>query len=169
MAAAIQQALEWRPEVGRIRLVREKLPGWKINAESCADSPAWGLIRTGEHWAADLIVLGSRGHGVIENLLLGGVAQQVLANAPCSVRIVRPRPRAGDEPLRLVLGVDGSPDSEAALDAAASASRVLPIPGSPTRSTRLPRPPAASVRRAPISSSSRIRPTNSIRVSVVGR
>jgi nucleotide-binding universal stress UspA family protein len=47
------------------------------------------------------------------------VSQKVLAHAPCSVRIARWRPDARDGPVRLVIGVDGSADADAAVRAVA--------------------------------------------------
>jgi nucleotide-binding universal stress UspA family protein len=38
---------------------------------------------------ADLIVVGSRGHGRLAGLLLGSVAQKVVSLAPCPVVVVR--------------------------------------------------------------------------------
>ena len=48
------------------------------------------LVRAAEH--ADLLVVGSRGHGGFSGLLLGSVSQQCAQHAPCAVVIVR-RPR----------------------------------------------------------------------------
>jgi nucleotide-binding universal stress UspA family protein len=48
------------------------------------------LVRAAEH--AELLVVGSRGHGGFAGLLLGSVSQQCAQHAPCAVVIVR-RPR----------------------------------------------------------------------------
>lgn len=47
------------------------------------------LIEEAEAWPADLIVIGSHGHTAMHRLLLGSVAQYVVAHALCSVEVVR--------------------------------------------------------------------------------
>jgi nucleotide-binding universal stress UspA family protein len=64
---------------------------------------------------AELIVLGSRGHGGFDALPIGSVAAQVPAHATCPVVIVRPVPGGRRDPVVIVVGVDGSPAAEAAL------------------------------------------------------
>jgi nucleotide-binding universal stress UspA family protein len=90
------------------------------------DVPAHGLIEAAK--GADLLVVGARGLGGFRGLLLGSVSQQVLHHAPGAVAIVRP-PKAGgkgteeaeaagpatDGGERIVVGVDGSDPSNAAL------------------------------------------------------
>ena len=52
-------------------------------------SPADVLVRAAE--GADMLVVGSRGHGGFAGLLLGSVSQQCAQHAPCAVVIVRQR------------------------------------------------------------------------------
>jgi len=98
--------------------IKKSFPKWHVRHQTLADSPAWALIRTADEWRADLIVVGARGHSVLGGrLILGSVSQRVLYEASCSVRIARGRRRDADSPLRLVIGVDNSPYSNAAIDA----------------------------------------------------
>jgi nucleotide-binding universal stress UspA family protein len=76
------------------------------------DSPAHALIEASAD--ADLLVVGSRGHGTFTALLLGSVSRQVATHAKCSTVIVR---AAADPQSRdVVVGVDGSQPSLRALE-----------------------------------------------------
>ena len=58
-----------------------------------AEGPA-GSVLVEAAGDADLLVVGSRGHGGFVGLLLGSVSQQCVTHAPCPVLVVR-GPRAG--------------------------------------------------------------------------
>lgn len=51
--------------------------------------PAESIVLYAEDRAIDHIVVGHRGHTLFERWLLGSVARQVIAYAPCSVTVVR--------------------------------------------------------------------------------
>ena len=60
-----------------------------IAAEPSFGDPAQEIIAAAGDRQADLIVVGSRGHGRLAGLLLGSVAQKVVSLAPCPVVVVR--------------------------------------------------------------------------------
>lgn len=65
---------------------------------------------------AELVVLGSLGHGGFEELRVGSAAVRVTAHSPRPVIIVRPTlPPARRDGVRVVVGVDGSPAGREAL------------------------------------------------------
>jgi nucleotide-binding universal stress UspA family protein len=66
----------------------------KISQESIDGPPREVIVEEAESWGADLIVMGSRGLGVWNRLLLGSVSSAVLHHAKCSVEIVRTPKRA---------------------------------------------------------------------------
>jgi nucleotide-binding universal stress UspA family protein len=74
------------------------------------------VLRAESH-DAQLLVLGDRGYGAISGLLLGSVAAAMAAHAGCPVVLVRSEEGAPveDRSRPVVVGVDGSPLSEAAL------------------------------------------------------
>ncbi len=93
-------------------------PTWTVNSHVEADSPAWALLRKADAWKPDLIVMGARGHSVFGGrLILGSISQRVLYEAHCSVRIGRGSYKTPDKPVRLLIGVDSSADSNAAVEA----------------------------------------------------
>lgn len=68
----------------------------KISSSIVQGSPKQGIVEEAEAWNANLIVMGSRGRGAWNRLLLGSVSDSVVHHAKCSVEIVRnPYPRNG--------------------------------------------------------------------------
>lgn len=102
------------------KLVQDSFPDWEVRADARLGSPAREIIEKAEEWDADLIVVGSHGRSALGRLILGSVSQRVVTDAHCSVRVARnPRPEK-DGPARIVLGVDGSEHSGAAVRAVAT-------------------------------------------------
>lgn len=88
--------------------------GARIDAEVLRGRAASAIVDKAEAVHADLIVLGSRGHGTIGTMLLGSVSAEVADHAHCPVLVAR------DERLtRAVLGIDGSSYARAAEDVVA--------------------------------------------------
>jgi nucleotide-binding universal stress UspA family protein len=96
--------------------LRRLFPGWTVAEDAAADSPAWALLKKARAWSPDLLVVGATGKKALARLTLGSVSQKVLAEARGSVRIGRSGPPT-DGGLRLLVAVDGSPDSERAVNA----------------------------------------------------
>ncbi|MEO7230188.1 MAG: universal stress protein, partial [Candidatus Limnocylindrales bacterium] len=73
---------------------------------------------------ADLVIVGSRGHGTIGELVLGSVSSEIVDHARCPVLVAR-RPAVA----RILLASDGSPSARAAEEVVAGWSifRDLPI------------------------------------------
>jgi nucleotide-binding universal stress UspA family protein len=70
--------------------------------------PREQIVRVADEWAADLIVVGARGLTGLKEFVLGSVSSAVVRWAPCPVLVVKGRCQPLD---RVVIGVDGSPDS----------------------------------------------------------
>lgn len=85
-------------------------PDLDIDGRVVDGSPSAVLRDTSR--SAAVVVVGHRGRGGFAGLLLGSVAAQVAAHAACPVVVARAPDRAAD---RVVVGVDGSPLSDAAL------------------------------------------------------
>jgi nucleotide-binding universal stress UspA family protein len=97
--------------------LKKLFPKWRLRAKGVADSPAWGIIKEAATCKAELIAVGSHGRSPVGRFFLGSVAQKVAGEAHRSVRIARPHPREIEAKLRILIGVDGSSDSQSAVHA----------------------------------------------------
>jgi nucleotide-binding universal stress UspA family protein len=107
----------------------EAQPGVAVEQQLIVGSAIAVLGAEARH--AQLVVIGDRGMSRLEGVLVGSVAVALSARAPCPVVVVRwaeQGPAAGG-PLPVVLGVDGSATSEAAIAFAfeAAAAREVPL------------------------------------------
>ncbi len=94
----------------------ELQPAWQVSAETAAGAPATMLLQKAKDWGADLIVVGSHGRTTLGRFFFGSVSQKIAHTAPCPVRIARGRVDEPGQPLRLLVGVDGSPSAAAAVE-----------------------------------------------------
>lgn len=79
--------------------------------------------------AADMVVVGSRGHGRLAGLLLGSVAWQLAQHGQCRIVVVRGQTRSPNGgPAPVVAGVDVSAPSQAALEFAAEEAALRGVP-----------------------------------------
>ena len=88
------------------------LPGTDIRTHIAVGSPSGALI--GASQQAAMVVVGSRGQGGFKGLLLGSVSTQVATHSLSPVIVIRSLPDPGAKTV--VVGMDGSPGSAAAID-----------------------------------------------------
>lgn len=101
-ANLLQRAAGW---------VRTSAPGLVVETELDHESPRYSLLRAAKE--ADLVVVGTRGHGGVPGLSLGSTSLSVATHAPCPVVVVpAPRTQPGHG---VVVGVDGSERGQAAV------------------------------------------------------
>lgn len=94
--------------------VEEQLGDLDVELETRVGHVTGELLRASV--SDDLLVVGSRGHTRADDLLIGSVSQHLARHAPCPVVVVRPT--RGADARRIVVGVDGSATSSAALEQA---------------------------------------------------
>jgi nucleotide-binding universal stress UspA family protein len=118
-------------------------------AVGAGSAPA-GLHQLSVDEDAGLVVLGSTTHGKVGRILIGSTAQRLLHGSPCPVTVAPNgyRERSAEGFRTVGVGYDASPESEAALDAAAKLAQAA---GASVRVVSLvePQPPIGG---GPISS-----------------
>ena len=98
-------------------VIKTLFPEWLVQARGMIGYPANTILELADEWNPELIVVGSHGRTALGRFFFGSVSQKVLQAANCAVRIARESRRSGDEAARIIVGVDGSKDAEAAVNA----------------------------------------------------
>ena len=69
--------------------LRKKNPALSISTVAIEGTPKRVILKEAEKFGADLIIVGSHGHGAVAGFRLGSVSQSVALHAKCSIEIVR--------------------------------------------------------------------------------
>jgi nucleotide-binding universal stress UspA family protein len=64
-------------------------PGLKVEGFLLRGRPASSIVDEAKAMEADLVVVGSRGHGTIATMVLGSTAAEIVDHAPCPVLVAR--------------------------------------------------------------------------------
>jgi nucleotide-binding universal stress UspA family protein len=99
-------------DAGAYRL-QKLFPQWNVQIEPSAENPAEAILEKAKHWPADLIVVGTHGRSALARVVLGSVSLRLVREASCPVRVARAA--IHNDPLRLLIGIDGSPEAAAAV------------------------------------------------------
>jgi nucleotide-binding universal stress UspA family protein len=91
-----RMAADWaQVEEDERRLLAQRLAGWQekhpdvdVHRVVLRDRPARALMRYAAQ--AQLLVVGSHGHGGFTGMLIGSTSQALVHHAPCPLAIVRP-------------------------------------------------------------------------------
>jgi nucleotide-binding universal stress UspA family protein len=96
------------------------MPEWRIEPEMSYGSPASVILEKADLWKPDLVVTGSHGRTAAGRFFFGSVSQKLVHEAHCSVRIARGSEKPSSEPVRLIIGIDGSKGAQSAVDVVAA-------------------------------------------------
>ncbi|MGW1251988.1 universal stress protein [Streptomyces sp. NPDC002535] len=94
--------------------IGQRYPKLTVTAEVLTDTPVAALLGTAER--AEMLVIGSRGHGAVAGFLLGSYGQQIIADSTRPVVAVRSRDGDPAEPPtgHVLVGQLGDPEDSAA-------------------------------------------------------
>jgi nucleotide-binding universal stress UspA family protein len=93
--------------------IRQAHPGLEVRTLSPVGPAGATLVEASRD--AELVVVGARGRGALKGMLFGSVSTHVCAHSHAPVIVVREAASRSLEDARVVVGVDGSETSQAAL------------------------------------------------------
>ncbi|HAG85513.1 MAG TPA: universal stress protein [Cyanobacteria bacterium UBA11162] len=85
----VSEELVYQETERQLQSYQAELP-CESEVEIVNGDPAVEIVRLAHIYHADLIVIGSRGLTGLKRILQGSVSSQVVADAPCSVLVVKP-------------------------------------------------------------------------------
>jgi nucleotide-binding universal stress UspA family protein len=121
-------AAELEREAGEAARKGAQLAGPRAETRFVNGPPLATLMRELEEQDTTLAVVGTHGHSRVSELLLGGMVGELLHDAPCSVLVARPPAVDALFPRAIVAGVDGSPESAAAVATAQYLAERFAVP-----------------------------------------
>ena len=113
------------------------LGGVKSEGLSNRHSIRRGMVRRAETWGADLVVIGSQISPSPHITDYCGAAVEIAAQSHCSARIARPSKTVVGAPVRILIGVDGTPNAN---DSVRSVAQRSWPKGSEARFVLVPKP-----------------------------
>jgi nucleotide-binding universal stress UspA family protein len=97
--------------------LKSSFPKWQVETEIINGDAALAINNKAADWEADLIIIGTHDRGAIGRFFQGSVSRKVFTDANCSVRVARGAAATDkDAPPRIMIGVDGSPSAEQAIN-----------------------------------------------------
>jgi len=112
---AARIARELRDDAERALVEAARVVGPRARPHFLNGPPTDALLLERERTGASLMIVGSHGHRRTTEILIGGVAGELLHVAPCSVLIARSPADPARFPSSIVAGFDGSPPSTTGL------------------------------------------------------
>lgn len=109
---------------GQVRKIEESGGSVEETHLRMGERPDRAIVDEGEKLGVRLIVVGSRGLGLLNRALMGSVSSSVVRHAHCPVLVVRDGEREGDYLLgRILLATDGSEEATLAAQTAADLAK----------------------------------------------
>jgi nucleotide-binding universal stress UspA family protein len=112
--AYIDEDLQRGAATGSLRRARKEVATASPTGKIVRGRAATALISEVEREKATLLVVGSHGLGRLAGFVIGSTATEIIHNAPSSVLVARKASNGDEFPNKVVVGVDGSPESAAA-------------------------------------------------------
>jgi nucleotide-binding universal stress UspA family protein len=125
---APQIAEELEREAGETIRRAAAIAGPRAELRLVNGPPLQSLLHELEEKQATLAVVGTHGHSRLSEIMIGGVAGELLHRAPCSVLLARRPLTEALFPHAIVAGADGSPESESAVAVAQYLSERFRVP-----------------------------------------